>query len=123
MVCRSQVHYHTLYRDRARDYGGNFYGTYTTVLGTRAASGTSAAAVLTAFLNPVASGQGIDVVLAQTTRSASYLLRNSLGQTVVSGTFSGVMAKVPTGRLSAGTYLLTVQPSGEQPVTSRLMLQ
>ena len=121
---KTQVHYHTLYRDRARDYGGNFYGSYTTVLGTRAsATGSTAATVFTAFPNPVASGQGIDVVLTQTTQLASYLLRNSLGQTVVSGTFSGVMAKVPTVGLSAGTYLLTVQPSGEQPVTSRLTLQ
>ena len=27
IVYRNQIHYHSIYRDRARDYGGNFYGT------------------------------------------------------------------------------------------------
>ncbi|RTQ53740.1 DUF3500 domain-containing protein [Hymenobacter gummosus] len=116
----TQIHYHTLYRDRARDYGGNFYGSYTTVLGTKPSTN---ATVFTAYPNPVASGQGIDVVLAQTSKSATYQLRNEIGQTVANGTFSGIKTKVPTKGLAAGLYLLTVQPSGEQPVTTRLTLQ
>lgn len=116
----SQIHYHTLYRDRARDYGGNFFGTYTTTLGTKT---NVAASVFSAYPNPVASGRGVDVVLVQTSKLASYTLRNTLGQTVVSGTFSGLMATVPTIGLTGGTYLLTVQPSGESAVTSRVTLQ
>jgi hypothetical protein len=120
VIYQSQIHYHTIYRDRARDYGGNFYGTYTTVLGTKSAE---AASVYSAYPNPVASGQGIDVVLAKNSKSATYTLRNTLGQKVANGIFSGIMTKVPTVGLSAGTYLLTVQPIGEQPVTSRISLQ
>jgi len=124
VVFRNNIHYHSIYRDRARDYGGNFYGTYTTVLGTRAASSSAAATtVFTAYPNPVASGQGIDVVLAKAAKSATYTLRNTLGQTVGSGTFSGLMAKVPTVGLAAGSYLLSVQPAGETAVTSRVTLQ
>ncbi|MGI4874617.1 MAG: DUF3500 domain-containing protein [Janthinobacterium lividum] len=114
------VHYHTLYRDRARDYGGNFYGSYTTALGTKA---STAAGVFSAYPNPVASGQGINVVLAQTSKLATYTLRNTLGQAVASGTFSSMLTTVPTTGLSAGTYLLTVQPVGERAVTSRVALQ
>jgi hypothetical protein len=119
VIYQNQIHYHTIYRDRARDYGGNFYGTFTTALGTKANTATT---VFTAFPNPVASGQGIDVVLAQTSKSATYSLRNTLGQTVVTGVFSGIMTKVPTVGLTAGTYVLTVQPTGEQPVTTRVSL-
>lgn len=116
----SQIHYHTLYRDRARDYGGNFYGTYTTALGTKA---SAAASVFSTYPNPVVSGQDINVVLAQTSKLTSYTLRNTLGQAVASGTFSSMLATVPTTGLSAGTYLLTVQPTGESAVTSRVALQ
>lgn len=122
VVFRNNIHYHSIYRDRARDYGGNFYGTYTTTLGNKAAV---AAKVFSAYPNPVASGQGIDVVLAETTtaKSTTYTLRNTMGQAVASGSFSGVMAKVPTTGLAAGIYMLTVQPAGETAVTSRLTLQ
>ncbi|HEX8427347.1 hypothetical protein [Hymenobacter sp.] len=34
MVCRNQTHCYTIWRDRARDYGGNFY---TTVMSNKAA--------------------------------------------------------------------------------------
>ena len=120
IVYRSQIHYHTVYRDRARDYGGNFYGTYTTTLGTKA---VAAAKAFSAYPNPVVSGQGIDVVLAKTAPSATYILRNTLGQAVAQGTFSGSATKVTTTGLAAGTYLLTVQPAGEPAVTSRVALQ
>ncbi len=118
VVYRTNIHYHSVWRDHARDYGGNFFGTYTNVaLSTKAAQ---AAKVFSAYPNPVASGQGIDVVLAETTtaKSATYTLRNTLGQAVASGSFSGVMAKVPTTGLAAGTYMLTVQPAGEAAVTA-----
>ena len=120
VVFRNNIHYHSIYRDRARDYGGNFYGTYTTALGIKEAA---AATVFAAYPNPVASGQGIGVVLARTAATASYTLRNTLGQAVATGTFSGPTATVPTTGLTAGTYLLTVQPLGETAVTSRVALQ
>lgn len=120
IVYQGQIHYHTIWRDRARDYGGNFYGTYTTALGTKDAA---AAGVFSAYPNPVASGQGIDVVLATATPSATYSLRNTLGQQVAEGSFSGLMAKIPTTGLAAGVYLLSVQPAGQPVATSRLALQ
>ena len=72
---------------------------------------------------PAVSGQGIDVVLAKTAPSATYTLRNTLGQAVAQGTFSGSTTKVTTTGLAAGTYVLTVQPAGEPAVTSRVALQ
>ncbi len=120
IVYTSQIHYHTVWRDHANDYGGNFYGTYTTVLGTKAAM---AASVYSAYPNPVASGQSVSVVLDKVATSATYTLRNTLGQAVATGSFSGIMTQVPTTGLASGTYVLTVQPAGETAVTSRVTLQ
>ncbi len=117
VVFRSQIHYHSIWRDRARDYGGNFY---TTVTGTRS---ETAATVFSVYPNPVATGLGLDVVMAKATPSATYTLRNLLGQTVASSIFTGTTTKVSTTGLAAGTYILTVQPAGDEAVTSRVTLE
>ncbi|MGI4864107.1 MAG: DUF3500 domain-containing protein [Janthinobacterium lividum] len=117
VVFRSNIHYHSIWRDRARDYGGNFY---TTVTGTKA---ETAATVFSVYPNPAASGLGLDVVLAKSAASATYTLRNLLGQTVASSIFMGSSTKVSTTGLTPGTYLLSVQPAGEAAVTARVTLE
>ena len=117
VVFRSNIHYHSIWRDRARDYGGNFY---TTVTGTKS---ETAATAFSVYPNPVATGLGLDVVMAKATPSATYTLRNLLGQTVVSQLFTGTTTKISTVGLSAGTYVLTVQPAGEAAVTARVTLE
>jgi len=117
VVFRSNIHYHSIWRDRARDYGGNFY---TTVTGTKS---ETAATVFSVYPNPVATGLGLDVVLAKSSPSATYTLRNLLGQTVASSLFMGSSTKVSTTGLATGTYLLSVQPAGEAAVTARVTLE
>ncbi|RZL02368.1 MAG: DUF3500 domain-containing protein [Hymenobacter sp.] len=117
VVFRNNIHYHSIWRDHARDYGGNFY---TTVTGTKAAV---AATVFSVYPNPITTGLGLEVVLAKTSPSTTYILRNLLGQTVASSLFSGISTKVATVGLAAGTYVLTVQPAGEAAVTSRVTLE
>lgn len=117
VVYSSQIHYHSIWRDRARDYGGNFYTTVT------ANKSSTAASVFAAYPNPVVAGLGLDVLLAKFTPSATYTLRNTLGQTVAANTFSGISTKIATLGLAPGTYVLTVQPYGEAPVTSRVSLE
>ena len=117
VVFRSNIHYHSIWRDRARDYGGNFY---TTVTGVKA---ETAATVFSVYPNPAASGLGLDVLMAQATPSATYTLRNMLGQTVATSLFTGSSTKVSTTGLAAGTYLLSVQPAGEAAVTTRVTLE
>ncbi|RZK45648.1 MAG: T9SS type A sorting domain-containing protein, partial [Hymenobacter sp.] len=108
---------HSIWRDRARDYGGNFY---TTVTGVKA---ETAATVFSVYPNPAASGLGLDVVLAKSAASATYTLRNMLGQTVASSLFMGSSTKVSTTGLAPGTYLLSVQPAGEAAVTARVTVE
>jgi Protein of unknown function (DUF3500) len=109
------VHYHTIYRDRARDYGGNFYGTYTTALGAKSAA---AAQQFSVFPNP-AAGTGLQVKLAKPAAKASYTLRNALGQAIATQSFTGDAVRVPTEGLAPGTYILSLQADGQEPVTHR----
>jgi hypothetical protein len=120
VVYRSQIHYHSVWRDRARDYGGNFYGTYTTALSTKAAD---AAAVFSVYPNPASSSESLQVRLTSAASAATYTLRNVVGKTVATRSFSGSVVDVPTTGLAAGTYLLSVQVAGQQPVTSRVAVQ
>ncbi|MGI4742741.1 MAG: DUF3500 domain-containing protein [Janthinobacterium lividum] len=117
VVYNTQTHFHSIWRDRARDYGGNYYTTVT------ATKSETAASIFSVYPNPVATGLGLDVVLAKATPSATYTLRNMLGQTVASDLFTGTATKVSTVGLAAGTYILTVQPAGEPAVASRVTLQ
>jgi hypothetical protein len=110
------VHYHTIYRDRARDYGGNFYGTYTTALGTKAAA---AAQSFSVYPNPTAGSHGLQVKLAKPAASASYTLRNILGQTIATQSFKGDAVQVSTEGLAPGSYVLSLEADGQEPVTHR----
>ena len=116
VVYRSQIHYHSIWRDRARDYGGNFY---TTVLGTRE---VSAAAVFGIYPNPTTAGNSLQLQLMAPTTSATYTLRNLLGQTITKTSFQGSTAAVPTAGLAPGTYLLSVDLPDQNTVTSRVQV-
>jgi hypothetical protein len=116
VVYRSQIHYHSIWRDHARDYGGNYY---TTVTGTKDAA---AAAVFAVYPNPLYTGSILQVQLEQPATSATYTLRNTLGQQFSTGTFSGSSTEVPTASLPVGTYLLSIQVAGQSPVTRRVLV-
>ncbi|MGI4884601.1 MAG: DUF3500 domain-containing protein [Janthinobacterium lividum] len=116
VVYNTQTHYHSIWRDHARDYGGNFY---TTVTASKAAA---AAAVFAVYPNPAAAGGGLHVRLAATAPAATYTLRNVLGQTIATHAFSGSAADVPTDGLRAGTYLLSVQVANQAPVSRQVVI-
>lgn len=113
IVYQGQIHYHTVWRDHARDYGGNFYGTYTNVLGTKAAAAAQAFSV---YPNPAAQGRGLQVKLAAPATTARYTLRNALGQMIFTKSFQGDAVQVPTDGLPAGTYILSLVADGKAPV-------
>ena len=120
IVFPSQIHYHTIWRDHARDYGGNFFGTFTTVaLGAKAAE---AARVFSVYPNPTAGGQGLQVKLAMPAATARYTLRNVLGQTIAANSFRGDAVQVPTAGLPAGTYVLSIVADGQAPATQRVVV-
>lgn len=115
-IVYSGIHYHTIYRDRARDYGGNFY---TTALATKDAS---AAQVFSVYPTPLYAGSALQVQLTQPAALATYTLRNILGQQLGSGSFSGSSAEVPTSNLPIGTYLLSIEVAGKSPVTRKVLV-
>ena len=118
-VIYSGIHYHTVWRDRARDYGGNFYGTYTNTLGSREAI---AASVFGIYPNPITAGSSLQVQLLVPAGNATYTLRSLLGQTLATSTFQGSSVAVPTAGLAPGTYTLTVETPSQKAVTSRVQV-
>lgn len=118
VVFPSQIHYHSIWRDHARDYGGDYYTTV--ALGTRAAA---AAQTFSVYPNPTGEAQGLQVQLKKAATAATYTLRNSLGQTVATKQFRGASAVVPTAGLAAGTYVLSLQVDGGAPVAHRFVVR
>lgn len=116
IVYRSQIHYHTVWRDHARDYGGNFY---TTVTASKAAV---AAQTFSVYPNPTAGSRGLQVKLTKPAATASYTLRNILGQTVTTKSFKGDAVQVSTEGLAPGTYVLSLEADGQEPVTHRFVV-
>lgn len=117
IVYQGQIHYHTVWRDHARDYGGNFY---TTVTGTKAAE---AARLFSVYPNPLPAGQALQVQLAAPAFAATCTLRNALGRAVLTRTFAGSATEVPLSNLAPGLYLLSVQADGQAPATQRVTVQ
>ncbi len=116
IVFQGQIHYHTIWRDRARDYGGNFY---TTVTGTKAAVASQTFSV---YPNPTAGSRGLQVKLTRPAATASYTLRNVLGQTIATQSFKGDAVQVATEGLTPGTYILSLEADGKAPVTHRFVV-
>jgi hypothetical protein len=117
IVYQSQIHYHTVWRDHARDYGGNFY---TTVTGTKSAT---AAQLFSVFPNPTSPGVPMQVQLASPATAATYTLRNALGQAVLTDAFRGSTVEVPITGMAAGLYLLSVQADGNAVATQRVTVE
>ena len=117
---KTSIHYHTIYRDRARDYGGNFYGSYTTTLGAKAAT---AAAVFGVYPSPITVGNSLHVQLLAPATTATYTLRNLLGQILTTNNFQGSTVAVPTAGLAPGVYLLSVKTPTQGEVTSRVIVE
>ena len=87
------------------------------------ASRTAQPGDFSVYPNPVV-GQGImRVSLAAAATSARATLRNVLGQTVATRTFSGSSTELTMSGLAAGTYLLTVQADGQAPITRRVVVE
>ena len=116
VIYQTQTHYHSIWRDHARDYGGNFY---TTVLGAKTAA---TATDFTVYPIPAAAGGGLHVQLPAAA-TGTCTLRNSLGQLVATSSFQGATADVPTAGLAAGSYVLSVQAAGQAPVNRHVLLQ
>ena len=117
VVYNTQTHYHSIWRDRARDYGGNFY---TTVLATKA---VAASAVFGLYPNPIANGGSLQVQLLSPAASARYTVRDLLGRILATDTFSGSSTSVATNSLTPGTYLLSVETPTQAAVTSRFQVR
>lgn len=117
VIYRNQIHYHTIWRDRARDYGGNFY---TTVTASKAAT---AAQTFSVYPNPTPGGHSLQVKLSTPAARATYTLRNLLGQTLATQSFRGDAVQVPTAGLAPGHYALTLEADGQEPVTHRFVVK
>lgn len=116
VVYQNQIHYHSIWRDHARDYGGSFY---TTVTATKEAA---AAGVFSIYPNPTAAGTSLQLQLIAPAAGATYTLRSVLGQTLTKGTFTGSSVAVSTEGIAPGTYLLSVETPTQQAVTSRVQV-
>jgi len=116
VVFRNNIHYHSIWRDRARDYGGNFYNTVT------ATKSAEAAAVFGLFPSPILTGNDLQVRLAAAS-AGTYTVRNLLGQQLATGGISRGAAAVPTTGMVPGVYLLTVEADSQPVVTSRFVVQ
>ena len=75
------------------------------------------------YPNPVAGRGALNVKLAAAATAAQITLRNVLGQTVATRTFSGSATELPMSGLAAGTYLLTVQAAGRAPSVQRVVVE
>jgi len=117
VIYRSQIHYHTVWRDHARDYGGNFY---TTVTANKAAA---AAQTFSVYPNPASPDDALQVKLTSAVKAARYTVRNILGQTIATKSFQGAAVEVPIAGLKAGTYVLSLEVDGQEPVTHRFVVK
>jgi len=76
-----------------------------------------------AWPNPVRGTATLHLSLAAPTQHATATLRNVLGQTVATHSFSGTATEFATRGLAPGTYLLTLQVPGQAPATHRIVVE
>ena len=93
--------------------------TVTTVTATANASKSE----FSVWPNPVAGKGTLHVALSASATKASATLRNVLGQTVATRTFSGSTTDLSMVNLASGTYLLTVQMDGRTPSIQRVVVE
>ena len=90
---------------------------------TATASTTAQLSEFSVWPNPVAGQGTLNLKLATATTSAQVTLRNVVGQTITTRTFSGAGTELPMSGLAAGTYLLTVQAAGRAPSVQRVVVE
>ena len=73
--------------------------------------------------NPIAAEGTLHITLAVSAITASFTLRNVLGQMVVTRNFSGTDTELTTTGLAAGTYLLMVQMDRRAPSIQRVVVE
>jgi hypothetical protein len=73
--------------------------------------------------NPVAGKGILNVRVAASAGKGHLTLRNALGQTIATRTFSGSTTELSTAGLASGTYLLTVQTDGRAPSIQRVVVE
>ncbi|WP_426061864.1 reprolysin-like metallopeptidase [Hymenobacter sp. B1770] len=93
--------------------------TVTTVTATANASKSE----FSVWPNPVAGKGILHVRLAASTGKAQLTLRNVLGQTITTRSFSGNTTELSTAGLASGTYLLTVQMDSRAPSIQRVVVE
>ncbi|GAB3849792.1 hypothetical protein GCM10028822_14150 [Hymenobacter terrigena] len=94
-----------------------------TVTTTATATAAAQQSEFSVYPNPVAGRGTLNLKLATATTSAQVTLRNVLGQSVATRTFSGTATELPMTGLAAGTYLLTVQAAGRAPSVQRVVVE
>ena len=102
--------------------GGTSTGTTFTVT-TPTATANANKSEFSVWPNPVAGKGTLHVALTTSATKASATLRNVLGQTVATRTFSGSTTDLSMAGLASGTYLLTVQMDGRTPSIQRVVVE
>jgi len=102
--------------------GGTTNGVLFTV-NTASATASANNTEFSVWPNPVAGKQNIHVTLTTAAAVGHATLRNVLGQTVATGTFSGKTTEMSTTGLASGTYLLTVQTDSHNPTIRRVVVE
>jgi hypothetical protein len=102
--------------------GGSSAGTTFTVTTTTATANANKSE-FSVWPNPVAGKGTLHVALSASATKASATLRNVLGQTVATRTFSGSTTDLSMANLASGTYLLTVQMDGRTPSIQRVVVE
>ena len=101
---------------------GNSPGvTFTVTLATATAQASQGE--FSVWPNPVAGQGTLHLALTAAAASTQATLRNVLGQTVATRTFSGSTTELSLAGLASGTYLLTVQTEGRAPSTRRVVVE
>jgi hypothetical protein len=102
--------------------GGSSAGTTFTVT-TATATANASKSEFSVWPNPVAGKGTLHVALSASSIKASATLRNVLGQTIATRTFSGTTTELSMANLASGTYLLTVQMDGRAPSIQRVVVE
>jgi Metallo-peptidase family M12B Reprolysin-like/Bacterial Ig-like domain len=87
------------------------------------ATATAAALQLSVWPNPVAGQTQLNLTLSKSVTAATVTLRDVVGRTVATRSFSGPGTSLPTAGLATGTYLLSVTAPGQTPVTRRVVVE
>jgi hypothetical protein len=91
--------------------------------GTVTATTAALASQFSVWPNPATEKAALHVALSTPAPAATLTLRTVLGQVVKTQTFGGSETTIATTGLAAGTYLLTVQATGQAATTRRVVVE